>query len=150
MSKKYEQQYDTLGLEAPENEIDPREKAEVIFYAACKKLSLDPTALPQVQHLGEDFRPSLIASYKLQVIRKALTDDRKPNYDDYSEEKWGAYYLMNKPGFRLDAVFYGISTSLTHGGPRLCTFSEEDQEFFSTECVALWADLSGGQLPVVE
>lgn len=144
---KFTQQYNILGLKPPSKKMDAREKAEVIFHAACKIHGLDPAALPLVDHLEEEFRPSLVSSYKLQVVRKAITAGRKGNWNDTSERKWGSWFWMNKPGFRFYASHSSLTRTYAAGGSRLCTFSEEDQDFFAQECIAFWADFHGEELP---
>lgn len=56
MASKFAPQYNILGLKPPSKKMDDREKAEIIFHAACKKLGIDPAALPVVHHLKEKYR----------------------------------------------------------------------------------------------
>ena len=147
MKKKFDRQYSALGLQAPANEMDPREKAEIIFYAACKKKGIDPALRPAVHELEGKYQAPLTGLYELMVIRDAITENREADWNDAGEEKWGGWFLMNKPGFRFGVSLCVIVYSFTAGGSRLCTFDEEDQEFFMNECVAFWADFYGGKLP---
>lgn len=121
-------------------------KAQAIYVAACTKLGLDPTDLPDISKVREKYRASQVALHKLQVVRDAITDDREANWDN-REYKYGSWFYMNKPGFLFLGVDYDFSGTGVSGGSRLCTFSEDDQEFFSEECIALWADFMGGKLP---
>jgi hypothetical protein len=142
-------QYANLGInDAPPT--DPVQKFEVIYRAACTKLGLNPEDMPDVSRVREKYRASQLAFHKLEVVRDAIVSDREANYDDRNEEKWGGWFYLNKPGFRFDGACCGISYSCSVGGPRLCTFSNDEQEFFMKECVAGWADFYGGVLPDVE
>jgi hypothetical protein len=146
--KRFSKQYDLLGLEAPSSEMQPREKAEIIFYAACKKLGIDPSVLPAVHDLPERFRVFPVASYQLEVITEALLNGKVKDYNNNRQAKWGAWFYMNKPGFRFLVASCGRVVTAVTGGPRLSLLSEGDAEFFAEECIALWADFCGGQLPV--
>lgn len=146
--KKFEKQYNLLGLEAPSCEIDPREKAEIIFYAACKKKGVDPSILPVVHQLPERFQVFPVVSYQLEMIAEVLLDGKKKNYNDRQQDKWGPWFWMNNPGFRFFAAHYDFVDTVVTGGPRLSLLSAEDVEFFAEECIAFWADFCGGQLPI--
>lgn len=150
MSKNFDKQYNTLGMKAPPDDMDPREKGELILRASCLKLGIDPALRPQVHELMDKYHAPIIGLYSLMIIRDAMTDDREANWNSRREDKWGGYFLMNDPGFRFDVTLYDYTHSRTSGGSRLCTFSEEDQEFFMKECIAFWADFMGGQLPQVK
>lgn len=145
MSEKFEKQYDALGLKAPEGTMDARNKAEVIFHAACKKLGIDPSLAPPVFELLDKYQAPIASLYRLMIIRDAITDNREANWDDRSEYKYEGWFLLNAPGFRFRVAYYLYSSSGV--GSRLCTFSEADAEFFMTECIAFWADFLGGKLP---
>lgn len=125
--------------------MSAREKSDIIFHAACLKIGADPAALPLVDHLLEALRLFPVASYKLQIIREALTNQKKADWNG-RERKWGSWFWMDKPGFRFNGAYCDIALTAATGGPRLCTFTYEDQNFFSTECIALWADFCGGEL----
>lgn len=144
---KFIDQYKRLGMTIPAI-TNPAIKAQAIFVASCEKLGIDPADQPDVSRLREKYRPCTIAEYKLCVIRDAITDEKEADWNNRKEYKYGGWFWLNDPGFRLSSVRYVIDGSLTVGGPRLCTFSEGDQEFFMEECIALWADLTGGKLPV--
>lgn len=132
-------------MSVPET-TDPIVKAKAIYVAACAKLRLDPANLPDVSRIRAKYVAHQIADYKLMVIRDAITQEREANWDG-REYKYGSWFLMNSPGFRFHAVLCAFALTGVTGGSRLCTFSEEDQEFFSEECIALWADFMGGKLP---
>jgi hypothetical protein len=146
MAHRFDEQYNALGLKAPSAEKDPREKAEIVFYAACQKMGFDPAALPIVDHLPEAFRVFPVASYKLEVITKAILDGKKLDPNS-RQRKWGAWFWMDKPGFRFIGSDYAYAFSYAGGGSRLCSWSEQDATFIAIECIALWADFHDGKLP---
>jgi hypothetical protein len=148
MAKKFNAPYDALGLKAPaKDSMTPREKADLIFHAACKKLGLDPAGGPQVHQLPERFQVFPVAAFRLQVIHEAVVGEEKKDWDDYGQVKYGCWHLMNKPGFRFCDVVYSYARASTGLGSRLCTLEEEAQEFIAVECVAYCADFHEGQLP---
>ena len=142
----FKAQYANLGINDA-LPTDPVQKFEVIYRAACTKLGLHPQDMPDVSRVREKYRASQLAFHKLEVVRDAIVSDREANYDDRNEEKWGGWFYMNKPGFRFYASRYTYSRARSTGGSRLCTFSDDDQEFFMKECIAGWADFLGGVLP---
>lgn len=146
MSKIFSAQYQRLNMAVPKT-TNLSDKAQLIFVASCAKLGVDPNDLPDVSRLRDKYKPCTVAEYKLCIIRDAITDEREANWDDRGENKYGGWFWLNKPGFRFYDVTYVITFSDSYGGPRLCTFDENDQEFFMKECIALWADLMGGKLP---
>lgn len=143
---QFEEQYKRLGIAVP-NTTDPVEKAQIIYVASCIKLGLDPNNLPDVSKVREKHQAKLIADAKLMVIRDAIVDDREADWNDEDEYKYGPWFWMDSPGFRLNDVVFGIAGTCTPGGSRLCTFNRPDGNFFVTECIALWADSFGGKLP---
>jgi hypothetical protein len=149
MTTKFMAQYKRLGIKVPKTK-DPVEKAEIIYDAACKKLCLDPADLPDVSRVREKYRASQLAFHKMEVVRDAITDDREADWNDRGEYKYGGWFWMDSPGFRFHGSYYSFAVSYPTGGSRLCTFSEEDQDFFMIECVSLWADFYGGKLWVGE
>lgn len=142
----FKAQYARLGMKVPKT-TNAVEKAELIFVACCKKIGVDPLALPDVSLIREKYRPRQIGDYKLMIIRDALTEEKEANWNDRNEYKYDGWFYLNAPGFRFFVTFYSRAAALTGSGSRLCTFSEEDQEFFMKEPIALWADSLGGKLP---
>jgi hypothetical protein len=141
----FKEQYARLGMKVPKTK-NLIEKAEMIFVASCSKLGVDPLALPDVSRIREKYHAKTVADYKLMIVRDALTEQREADWDS-DERKYGGWFWMDKPGFRFLASCCGYSGTCATGGSRLCTFSDDDQQFFMKECVALWADSLGGKLP---
>jgi hypothetical protein len=146
MANKFAPQYKQLGLKVPKSNAGPAEKAEIIFNAAAKKLGLEPTTGPQVEQLPEDFRAFPVAAFRLQVIREALVDRRKPDWSS-NERKWGPWFWANDPGFLFVGSDCDVSRAAATGGSRLCSFSEEDSDFLAQECISIWSDFCGVPLP---
>jgi hypothetical protein len=117
------------------------------FELACKTLKLDPTKLPDVSGLLEEFARPLIALYKVQVIVKAWNGSWVADWNDYSQRKWFCWWWMDKPGFRFGVVDYDLSCTGTSGGSRLAFASEKLAGKAGKELDYLFADLMGGQLP---
>lgn len=126
----------------PEVEVSLDQKADIIYRAACELLGADAGSLPDCFNIDDEFHASLIAFYKLQVIHKAVVGGWVPDWNSMTR-KWGPYYLLNDPGFRLRVVHYDFSNSLWTGGSRLCFETEAQAEFVGTDCIALYRDLLG-------
>ncbi len=126
----------------PADEITPDQKATIIFQAACKLTGVDPLAMPMLDLIDAEFNPSILAHYKLQVIRKAIVGEWVADWNKY-ERKWSPWFWMNDPGFRfVGSDFVGVYTGVT-GGSRLCFETEEQSDFVGQECIALYRDLCG-------
>jgi len=116
------------------------------FELACKTLKLDPSKLPDVSVLLEEFARPVIALYKLQVIIKAWNGSWVPNWNN-SEPKWCCLWWMDEPGFRFFGVYDDVSSACSTGGSRLAFVSEKLAEKAGKELDYLFADLMGGELP---
>lgn len=116
------------------------------FEGACKVLGHDPVkVLPKVTAFPKVHQKALIATAKLFIINEAL------NYQDYGKKKWvpdwdntseGKYYpwfWMDKPGFRLDGCFYGITTTAV--GARLVYRTRALAEYAAKQFAPLYKDL---------
>lgn len=142
----FKEQYARLGMKIPKTK-NLIEKAELIYVASCVKLGIDPLALPDVSRTREKYQAKTISDYKLMIIRDAITEDREADWNDEDERKYGGWFWMDKPGFRFGVSYCDVTYSRTTCGSRLCTFSDDDQEFFMMECIAFWADSLGSKLP---
>ncbi|HLZ88991.1 MAG TPA: hypothetical protein VKQ52_17170 [Puia sp.] len=146
MAQQFKDQYARLGIN-DEVPTDPIQKAEVIYQAACRKLSLNPEDMPDVSRVRGKYRASQLSFHKLEIIRDAIVGDREAKWNDYAEYKWGSWFYLNSPGFRFVDSYYSCTNAVSGAGSRLCTFSKNDQDFFAIECIALWAEFHGGVLP---
>lgn len=143
---QFKEQYARLGMDVPET-TDLVEKAEMIYKASCAKLGIDPMMQPIVSGIRAKYQARQIADYKLMIIRDAITDEREADWDDRSEKKYEGWFYLNKPGFRFGGTYCDSSLTCTASGSRLCAFSDNDQQFFMKEAIALWADQMGAKLP---
>lgn len=134
--------FSILKMKEPKK-ISPEEKADIIFRASCSILGFDPLNLPIMDRVDISFQKSPIALYKLGVIRKAVVGDWEANWDDDNEYKYYPWFWMDKPGFRLAAVFYVIGYSHSDGGPRLCLQTRVQGKFMGEECIWLYKELMG-------
>ena len=93
------------------------------FEDACKKLGIEAT-LPDVSMLPSDQQKAIIAHYKLVIIAQALNEGWKPNWNNFNEYKYCAWFDMSAPsGFAFDDCACWLSISLV--GSRLCFKSRE-------------------------
>jgi hypothetical protein len=81
----------------PEAKVTPDQKADIIYRAACQLLGFrsDIPAFPV-----NEYTIPLVAHFKLQVIRNAITGCWRAPVDG-SALRWYPLFLMNKPGFRF-------------------------------------------------
>jgi hypothetical protein len=109
------------------------------FEIACQIKGI-ATTLPDVSSWPAAFRRPLQAFYKLTVIRDAIVGDWVPDWNNSDQRKWFPIFWMNKPGFRLYDVYYGITRSFTNGGPRLWFETEEQARYAATTFLSLWEE----------
>src|ERR1700743_1401121 len=112
MSKRFDRQYELLGLQVPPADMTTLEKSEIIYFAAAKILGIDPAGLPVVHQLPEEFQAFPVAAFRLQVIREALASRRKADWNNRQERKWGPWFWMDSPGFRFSDSYYVITNAV--------------------------------------
>ena len=113
------------------------------FEDACKAphCNFNPSALPDVSTLPQEFQSTVINNYKRMVITKAINPEGyQPNWHDHSELKYYPWMeveterddKINSAGFGFsgDACVYGCSGTVV--GSRLC-FSDEDRCMYFIE-----------------
>jgi hypothetical protein len=112
------------------------------FEDACTKENIDPTALPDVSMIPEEFRKPIINAYKLMVIFKAINNGWRPDWSKSSQGKYFPWYRVLSSGFGFSGSYYGYDRTNTDVGSRLCTdtsekalyiaeqFKEEYKEYF--------------------
>ena len=112
------------------------------FADACTKLALDPTQLPDVSMIPEEFRKPIINAYKLMIIYKAINDGWVPDWNDSDQYKYYPYFRVWSSGFGFSYSDYSYAYASTFVGSRLCTdtsgkamyiaeqFKAEYQEYF--------------------
>lgn len=100
---------------------------------ALSVLGLDP---------GEIFDPSDTKderAYKsLKVVREALNEDWKADYNNAKQEKWTPYFIYKNGGFELSFVscFYQYASA----GSRLCFRTRELAEYAATQFIKEYND----------
>ncbi len=115
------------------------------FEDACKKLGIDPLALPVVTGLPEKHQKAIVAHYKLVIIAEAINDGWTPNWNDYSQCKYYPWFRVEAnnerfSGFGLSYGGCGITSSLTVVGSRLCYFSSDAAEYAGTQFKELYEE----------
>lgn len=118
------------------------------FEIACEKMGIS-TNLPDVSSWPASLRRSMIALYKLTVIRDAIVGAWKADWDNSNQKKWFCWFWMNKAGFRLYGVYYGYDVTATTSGARLCYETEEQARFAGTTFLSLYEEMMT-EMPVID
>ena len=123
------------GKEVFNQKITDRVKS---FEDACEVLGIAPY-LPDVSLLEKEFRNSVIAQYKLQVIIKVLNEGWTPDWNDSNQYKYYTWFNMrnNTLSFRNYhdwATFSGV-------GSRLCLKTSTLAEYCGKQFIGLYKDL---------
>ncbi|WP_340112640.1 hypothetical protein [Maribellus mangrovi] len=95
------------------------------FEDACKHLGIDPTKLPDVSMIPEEFAKPIIANYKLTVVYKAINNGWRPDWSNWDQYKYFPWLSVLSSGFGFSGSYYGYGHSNTYVGSRLCTDSRE-------------------------
>jgi hypothetical protein len=107
------------------------------FEDACKKLGLDPSQLPDVTSIPEEFRKPIVAGFKLMIIYKAINDGWKPDWNNYQQWKYYPWYGVLSSGFGFSDSDYYCGRAHSGVGSRLCTDTRDKAlyiaEQFKTE-----------------
>jgi len=110
------------------------------FEDACRHLNIDPTVLPDVTGLGEEFRKPIIAHYKLIIIFKAINNGWTPNWSDDDQYKYYPWFWVLSSGFGFNVSGYICASSDTNVGSRLCTDSSEKALYIAKQFEAEYKD----------
>ena len=112
------------------------------FEDACKKLNVDPTALPDFSILPEKHRKALLAHTKLVLIAEALNDGWKPNWEDSSELKYYPWFDMRAAPSGSGLSFDGDGRTYTFSdvGSRLCYQTDDIAAYAGEQFLDLYAD----------
>jgi hypothetical protein len=103
------------------------------FEDACKKLGIDPSALPEVSSIPEEFRKALVAGFKLMVIFKAINDGWKPDWNNYSQYKYYPWFGVLSSGFGFSYSAYRYPHTAATVGSRLCTDTSEKALYIASQ-----------------
>lgn len=95
------------------------------FEEACNATGHDPEKLPDVSMLPEKHQVSLVAYFKLIIIIEALNEGWQPDWSNWDEYKYYAWFEVRATKTKTAGVGfsdsnYGISGTSTAVGSRLC------------------------------
>jgi len=99
------------------------------FEAACKRMNVDPTILPEVSMLPERFRKAIVAVYKLFIIFEAVNNGWVCRPGDVSQKKYSPWLWVLSSGAGFDSSTYDYTFTTTGTGSRLCTETPEQSTF---------------------
>ena len=105
------------------------------FEDACEVLDINPY-LPDVSLLEESLQSSVVATYKLQVIIKALNEGWSPNWNNSSEYKY--YPWFNMRNNTLSFYTYAFWTANSGVSSHLCLRTRELVEYCGTQFIELY------------
>lgn len=110
------------------------------FEDACKKLGLDPAALPDVSNIPEDLRKPIIANYKLTIIYRAINNGWRPDWSNWDQYKYFPWYRVLSSGFGFSSASYGYDDTDSNVGSRLCTDTSEKALYIANQFEDLYKD----------
>jgi hypothetical protein len=110
------------------------------FEDACAHLDIDPTTVPDLSMIPEEFRKPLIAAYKLMIIYKAINNGWVPDWNDDDQQKHFPWFgvLSSGSGFSVSTSHYDCT--VTDVGSRLCTDSSEKARYIAEQFEAEYVD----------
>jgi hypothetical protein len=91
------------------------------FEDACKKENIDPSILPDVSGIPEEFRKPVIGHYKLMIIFKAINNGWTPDWKNWDQYKYYPWFEVLSSGFGFSRSGYNFTNTVTSVGSRLCT-----------------------------
>ena len=105
------------------------------FEDACKKVGVDPTALPDVSMIPEDLRESIVNMYKLYIIYKAINNGWEPDWGNSKGLKCWPWFLVRSSGsgFGFSFTCYEYDYPGTGVGSRLCTDTVEKAKYIGKQ-----------------
>ena len=110
------------------------------FEDACEKLSVDPSKLPDVSGVLEEFAKPIITVYKLMIIYKAINNGWLPDWNDYSQYKYYPWLSVLSSGFGFSRSAYHCTDAGTSVGSRLCTDTSEKAMYIAKQFEDLYKD----------
>jgi len=114
-----------------------------LFEDACKKENVDPTKLPDVSMIPEAIGKDLVARYKLIIIFQAVNNGWIARGGDWNQLKWYAWLSVRSSGSGFDFSYSDCdcADSGTAAGLRLCTETEEQIKYITTQFTELFEDM---------
>jgi len=95
-------------------------------------------------NVPEDLRTHFENYYKGIVITEALNEKKKPDWDNWKEKKWRAWFRMSASAFGLPFTHYDDAYSIAGSGSRLVNFDEETAEYSATQFKDVWKEIQIG------
>ena len=117
------------------------------FESAAQSLGIDPTLLPIVDHLPEEFQKAQIAAYKLFILSKASWQDTKIDWYDWDQRKYYPWFDLSpedKPVGSSGGFSYGdydCGGTDSSVGSRLVYPTREIAEYVGKTHLQLYRDL---------
>jgi len=103
------------------------------FEDACTKENIDPTALPDVSMIPEEFAKPIVANYKLMIVFKAINNGWRPDWSKTSQWKYFPWYRVLSSGFGFSNSDYYCVNTITTVGSRLCTDTSEKAMYIAEQ-----------------
>lgn len=98
-------------------------------------------ALDKEDFCYENLYPREIARRKLEIVIEALNEGWKPDWGDYSQEKWFPYFFGSSAGFGCSAAYSSPAFASSHIGVRLSCKSEEIANYVGTQFLELYKEM---------
>lgn len=113
---------------------------------AFKIKGLDPTKLPDVSMLPEEYRKPVVAQFILNVVADVLNGDWIADYTDHSQPKYFPWFKVKATkakcsGSGLSYHDFVIWGTRTYCGVRLCYRDTETAKYAGTQFKKLYEDL---------
>jgi len=106
------------------------------FDDACRAVGTTETAFNEkFQPLGLD--ADTLAYEKLKVIARAINGNWKPDFENWSQEKWFPIFALSA-GLRDRNSDSGLGYAYSSVGSRLCFESEEKSNYAASQFKSIW------------
>lgn len=114
------------------------------FEDACKALNIS-TDVPDFSKSPAHHQKALIAHYKLVIINEALNEGWKPNWGDWNEAKYYAWFDFKRgsdksSGFGFSYYVWTYSHTYTGVGARLCYKTSDLAKYAGKQFENLYKD----------
>lgn len=100
--------------------------------------------MPDFSSFPEDMRKHFEALFKMVVIVEALNEGWKPDWDNYSEEKYYPWFEMSPSSFAFYGSYYVSEFADAGSGSRLKLKSRELAEYCGEQFNDIWKDIQLG------
>lgn len=98
-------------------------------------------ALDKEDFCYENLYPREIARRKLEIVIEALNKGWKPDWEDYSQEKWFPYFYGAYAGFGCSNALNSPTTASATFGVRLCCKSKKIANYVGTQFINLYKEM---------